>query len=124
MPAPRKCPDELRVRSQRLVREAREQEPDLSLNAAVKRIGPRVGINPDTLRGWCKQAEIDAGRRPGTTTTESARVKELEREVRELTRRVSCRLGGFGCVQRDAWDRPFCWSRGGSFRALIRTVGL
>ena len=48
-PAPRKYPDELRVRSQRLVREAREQEPDLSLNAAVKRIGPRVGINPDTL---------------------------------------------------------------------------
>ena len=51
VPAPRKYPDELRERSQRLVREAREQEPDLSLNAAAKRIGPRVGINPDTLRG-------------------------------------------------------------------------
>ncbi len=86
MPAPRKYPDGLRERAQRLVREAREQEPGLSLNAAVKRIGPRVGINPDTLRGWCKQADIDAGRRPGTTTAEAARVKELERDVRELKR--------------------------------------
>jgi transposase len=34
----------------------------------------------------CKQAEIDAGRRPGTTTTEAARIKELEHEVKELKR--------------------------------------
>jgi transposase len=86
MPAPRKYPDELRERAKRLVREAREQEPGLSLNAAVLRIGPRVGVNPDTLRGWCKQADIDAGRRPGVTTTDAARIKELEREVRELKR--------------------------------------
>ena len=51
MPAPRKYPPELRERAQRLVAEAREQEPSLSLNAAVLRIGPRVGVNPDTLRG-------------------------------------------------------------------------
>ena len=70
----------------RLVQEAREQEPGLSLNAAVKRIGPRVGINPDTLRGWCKQADIDAGRTPGTTSSDAARLKELERENRELKR--------------------------------------
>ena len=86
MPAPRKYPNELRERAQRLVQEAREQEPELSLNAAVKRIGPRVGINPDTLRGWCKQADIDAGRRPGTSTDDVARLKELERENRELKR--------------------------------------
>lgn len=60
MPAPRKYPPELRERAQRLVAEAREQEPDLSMNAAVLWIGPRVGVNPDTLRGWVKQA---AGRR-------------------------------------------------------------
>jgi transposase-like protein len=86
MPAPRKYPNELRERAQRLVVEAREQEPDLSLNAAVLRIGPRVGVNPDTLRGWCKQADIDAGRRPGTTTSDAATIKALEREVRELKR--------------------------------------
>jgi transposase-like protein len=86
VPAPRKYPNELRERAIRLVTEAREQEPELSLNAAVKRIAPRVGIVPDTLRGWCKQADIDAGRRPGTTTSDVARLKELERENRELKR--------------------------------------
>jgi transposase-like protein len=86
VPAPRKYPDELRARAQRLVVEAREEDPSLSLTAAVARIGPRVGVNPDTLRGWCKQADIDAGRRPGTTTAEASRIKDLEREVRELKR--------------------------------------
>ena len=70
----------------RLVQEAREQDPELSLNAAVVRIGQRTGVVPDTLRGWCKQADIDAGRRPGTTTEDSRRIKELEREVQELKR--------------------------------------
>ena len=86
MPAPRKYPEELRERAIRLVREAREQEPKLSLNGAVLRIGPRVGVVPDTLRGWCKQAEIDTGVRPGVTTSEGARIRELEREVKELKR--------------------------------------
>lgn len=86
MPAPRKYPEELRERAIRLVLEARAEDESLSLNAAVHRIGPRVGVNPDTLRTWAKQAEIDAGRRPGTTTDEAARIKELEREVRELKR--------------------------------------
>lgn len=86
MPAPRKYPNELRERAIRLVGEAREQEPDLSLHAAVQRIGPRVGINIDTLRGWCKQADVDAGRTPGTSTSDAAKIKELERENRELKR--------------------------------------
>lgn len=86
MPAPRKYPQELRDRAIRLVAEAREQEPELSLHAAVKRVGPKLGINVDTLRGWCQQAEVDEGRRPGTTTSDAARIKELERENRELKR--------------------------------------
>jgi transposase-like protein len=73
MPAPRKYPPELRERAVRLVLEAREQAPELSLNAAVERIGPRVGVNKDTLRGWCKQAEIDSGRRPGTTLSDATK---------------------------------------------------
>ena len=86
MPAPRKYPDELRERAKRLVREAQEEDAGLSLNAAVHRIGTRVGVNPDTLRGWCKQDDIDSGRRPGTTTSEAKRIRELEAEVRELKR--------------------------------------
>ena len=86
MPAPRKYLPELRERAQRLVAEAREQEPELSLTAAVARIGPRVGVKPDTLRGWCKRADVNAGRAPGITTADAGRLRDLEREVRELKR--------------------------------------
>jgi transposase len=86
MPAPRKYPSELRERAMRLVQEAREQDRELSLNAAVIRVGQRTGVNADTLRGWCKQADVDSGRRPGTTTSDGQRIRELERENRELKR--------------------------------------
>jgi transposase-like protein len=86
MPAPRKYPQELRERAMRLVQEAQKEDGTLSLNAAVVRIGQRTGVNPDTLRGWCKQAQIDAGERSGTTTSDAARIKTLEAEVRELKR--------------------------------------
>ncbi len=86
MPAPRKYPNELRERSIRMVAEAMSEDPALSLNGAVKRIGPRVGVVPDTLRGWIKRADIDTGRSPGTTTAEAAELRALQAEVRELKR--------------------------------------
>ncbi len=86
MPAPRKYPQELRDRAVRLVREAQQEDRRLSVNAAVLRVGPRVGVNPDTLRGWCKQAAIDAGDRPGTSTDATTKIKALEVENRELKR--------------------------------------
>ncbi|MEZ5159228.1 MAG: transposase, partial [Candidatus Nanopelagicales bacterium] len=75
MPDPRKYPQELRDRSVRMVREAMAEDPDLSMNQAVHRIGDRVGVVPDTLRGWVKQARIDAGETAGTTTSDAARIK-------------------------------------------------
>ena len=72
MPAPRKYPQELRERAMRLVHEARQEDPELSVNAAVHRIGTRVGVNPDTF-AWLGQAGRyrrreacgdDHGRRP------------------------------------------------------------
>ncbi len=78
----------------RLVAEARKEDPELSLNQAVIRIGQRVGVNADTLRGWCKQAQIDAGERPGTTTSDAARIKQLEAENRELKRANEILLEG------------------------------
>ena len=86
MPAPRKYPDELRDRAQRLVAEAMSEDSSLSLNAAVKRIAPKVGVVPDTLRGWVRRAEIDEGRRPGTTTQDAVSIRKLQAEVRELKR--------------------------------------
>ena len=49
-------------------------------------MGDELGVNPETLRGWVRQARIDAGDRPGTTTEGARRIKELEKEVRELRR--------------------------------------
>ena len=86
MASGRKYPKELRERSLRMVVEARAEDAALSLNQAVLRIGPRVGVNPDTLRGWVKQARIDAGEAPGETTREAAKLRALEQEVRELKR--------------------------------------
>jgi transposase len=86
MPAPRKYPDELRERALRMVDEAMAEDPRLSVNAATKRIGQRVGIVPDTLRNWAKQHRIDRGQAPGTTTADAERIKKLEQENRELRR--------------------------------------
>ncbi len=84
MVAPRKYPEELRERAIRLALDARRDPA--SRPGACTRIGQQLGINPETLRGWVTQAEVDAASRPGTSTAEAARVVELERENRELRR--------------------------------------
>jgi len=53
---------------------------------AVTRVARQLGIGPESLRNWVKQADIDHGQRPGMTTAEQRRIAELEREVRELRR--------------------------------------
>lgn len=55
-------------------------------SGALRRVGEQLGINPETLRNWVGQAEIDQGHRPGVTTEEARRIAELEREVKELRR--------------------------------------
>jgi transposase-like protein len=54
--------------------------------AAMVSIAEKVGCSAETLRHWVRQAERDAGVRPGTSTEERARLKDLERENRELRR--------------------------------------
>ena len=103
MVAPRKYPDELRERAIRLVLDAKA-EPG-SAQGACARIGNQLGINPETLRGWVAQAEVDAGVRPGTTTADAARIDELEREVREL-RRANAILKSASAFFAAELDRP------------------
>jgi len=52
--------------------------------AAIESIAAKVGCTAETLRRWVRQAEADQGLRAGPTTAEQQRIKELEREVREL----------------------------------------
>ena len=75
---------EVRERAVRLVFEQIESHG--SQWAAIVAIAPKLGCTPETLRRWVRQAERDAGGRPGLTTSERGRMKDLEREVRELKR--------------------------------------
>lgn len=75
---------EVRERAVRLVLE-HEGEYN-SQWAAIQSIAEKIGCSAETLRNWVRQAERDSGRRPGLTTEERARLKELERENRELRR--------------------------------------
>ena len=75
---------EVRERAVRMVQEHRGEYP--SLWAAMESIAPKIGCVPQTLLEWVKRSEVDAGMRPGTATEEAERIKELEREVKELRR--------------------------------------
>ena len=77
-------PRELRERAVRLVREHRREYP--SEWAAITSIAGKLGASPETVRHWVRRAEVDDGRRPGVTTEERERMRQLERENRELRR--------------------------------------
>ncbi len=85
MGAARKYPDELRDRAVRLVLDV-VKDQEASVTAACRKVGGELGIKADTLRGWAKQAQVDRGMRPGTSTAEAARIRALERENAELRR--------------------------------------
>ena len=57
-----------------------------SCRSAIVSIAAKIGCTPETLRNWVRRAERDAGKRPGLTTEERTRLKQLERECRELKR--------------------------------------
>ena len=103
MAAPRRYPDELRERAIRMALEAR-RDPETRVGA-LRRIGEQLGINPETLRNWVKEAEVDAGDRPGTTTDDATRLAELERENREL-RRANAILKSASAFFAAELDRP------------------
>ena len=75
---------EVRERAVRMVQEHRGEYT--SLWAAIESIAPKVGCVPQTLHKWLRQSEIDEGVGEGVSTAEAQRVKELEREVKELRR--------------------------------------
>ena len=77
-------PPEVRERAVRMVFEHRDEYS--SLWKAIESISAKLSVNHETLRQWVRQAETDAGQRPGLTSDERVKMRELEREVKELRR--------------------------------------
>jgi transposase len=77
-------PAEFRERAVRMVFEHQGEYP--TQWKAVESIAKKLQVNHETLRQWVRRAEVDAGQRPGLTTDERGKIKELERENKELRR--------------------------------------
>jgi len=80
----KRYPDELRERAVRMVLDAREQDPND--RGAIGRIAKKLGVGDQSLRNWVERTEVDTGKKPGTTTADAQKIKELEKEVKELRR--------------------------------------
>lgn len=83
-PAQKRYPPELKERAVRMVQELRAADP--VDHGIITRVSRQLGVGVESLRTWVKQADVDAGARPGLTTTESAELAELRKELRELRR--------------------------------------
>lgn len=104
MAAPREYPEEMRERAIRFSLDLVEGLEKLSINVACRRVGEHLGISSDTLRHWVKQTRVDAGKQPGVTTDERARLLELEREVRELRRANAILKSASAGVEKERVD--------------------
>ena len=84
MGRPSQFSSELRDRAVRIVLEHQDEYD--SQWAAISAIAPKIGCTKETLRRWVRVVEVDGGKRPGLTTEERSRLKQLERENFELRR--------------------------------------
>ena len=103
MGRPRRFSPEVRERAVRMVEEHREAHA--SAWAVLQSVAPKLGCTAETLRKWVRQAQRDAGHRPGLTTSERERLKELEREVRELKRANEILRKAFAYFAQAELDR-------------------
>ena len=99
----KRYPAELKQRAVRMYAEIRpDHETDW---AAMGKVGELLGVGQETLRKWIRQAEVDQGERPGTTSEESAEIKRLKRENAEL-RRANAILKAASAFFAAELDRP------------------
>ena len=96
---------EVRERAVSMVRE--HQGEHESQWAAICSIATKIGCATETLRRWVRQAERDSGEREGATSAEQERIKELEREVRELRQANEILRKASAYFAQAELDRPF-----------------
>ena len=92
----------------RAVRAVRQLRKELGTDhGTIKRVADQLGIGVESLRSWVKQAEIDAGVKPGVTSEEAARIMALEEENRELKRANEILRKASAYVAQAELDRPW-----------------
>ncbi len=104
MAAPRKYSEELKERATRMAVEARRDPA--SRAGAISRIGKQLGIHPEALRNWVREAEVDTGVREGVSSDDKAKIVALEREVRELRRANTILRQASAYFAQAELDRP------------------
>ena len=104
MAAPRKYSEELKERATRMAVEARRDPA--SRAGAISRIGKQLGVHPEALRNWVRQAEVDTGVREGVSSDDKAKIVALEREVRELRRANTILRQASAYFAQAELDRP------------------
>jgi transposase len=104
MKTPSRFSPEVRERAVRMVLEHQDEHD--SQWAAIVSIAEKIGCSAETLRNWVRQAERDQGRRPGLTTEERQRLKQLEREVVELRRANEILKKASAYFAQAELDRP------------------
>ena len=100
----RRYPPELRERAVRMVQETIAQSGERF--GVITRVARELGIGPESLRTWVRQAEVDGGVRPGTTSGDAERIRELERENRELRRANEILRAASAFFARELDPRP------------------
>jgi transposase len=100
----KRYPAELRERAVRMVTEIRADHE--SEWAAMTQVSQLLGVGtPETVRKWCRQAQVDAGKRAGVSTEEAAELKRLKRENAEL-KRANAILRSASAFFAAELDRP------------------
>jgi transposase len=92
---------------ERAVRAVRQLRKELGTDhGTIGRVAAQLGLGTESLRSWVKQAEIDDGVKPGVTSAEAARVRELEQENRELRRANEILRRASAYFAQAELDRP------------------
>ena len=104
-PTTRRCSDEEKAQAVRLVRQLRRELG--TEHGTVQRVAEQLGYGVESVRSWVKQADIDAGAKPGVTTAEAERIKALEQEVKELRRTNEILRRASAYFAQAELDRPW-----------------
>jgi transposase len=102
-PTQRRYSEELKHRAVRMVVQLREETGER--HGSVKRVADQLDIGVESLRSWVKQYDIDHGARPGATSEDARRIKDLEQQVKEL-RRANAILKSASAFFAAELDRP------------------